>query len=122
MHAATFGGNPIAARAGIATIEMIEREGLLDRATAVGALFRELLSPLVAELPHVRELRQCGVMIGLELTVDATPIVEQCLAQRLLVNVTQGNVVRLLPAMNATDDEVREGCEILTQAVRGFSG
>jgi acetylornithine/N-succinyldiaminopimelate aminotransferase len=121
MHAATFGGNPVAARAGIATIETIERDELLERANQVGALFRQLLSPLVDELPHVRELRQCGVMIGLELTVDATPIVEQCLAERLLVNVTQGNVVRLLPAMNASDDEVREGCEILAKVVRGFS-
>jgi acetylornithine/succinyldiaminopimelate/putrescine aminotransferase len=59
-------------------------------------------------------------MIGLELTVDATPLVEQCLADRLLINVTQGNVVRLLPAMNASDDEVREGCEILISVVRSF--
>lgn len=121
MHAATFGGNPIAARAGIATIETIERDGLLDRAKQVGALFRELLAPLVAELPHVREFRQCGVMIGLELTVDATPLVDACLAERLLINVTQGNVVRLLPAMNATDDEVREGCAILSKELRQFT-
>jgi predicted acetylornithine/succinylornithine family transaminase len=118
MHAATFGGNPLAARAGIATIETIEREGLLARAVAIGKLFRELLEPLVDELPRVRELRQIGLMIGLELTGDASPVLEQCLRERLLINVTQGNVIRLLPAMTMSDDEVRQGCDILIQVLR----
>ncbi len=120
MHAATFGGNPIAARAGIATIETIERDGLLDRAIQLGALFRQLLEPLVHGNPHVRELRQCGLMIGIELSGDAAPIVDRCLAERLLVNVTQGNVVRLLPAMTLTDAQVREGCAILAQVLADF--
>jgi predicted acetylornithine/succinylornithine family transaminase len=120
MHAATFGGNPIAARAGIATIEAIEAGGLLERATQIGGLFRKLLEPLVAELPHVREVRQMGVMIGIELTADASPLVQQCMDQRLLINVTQGNVIRLLPAMTLADDEARQGCEILASAIRDF--
>jgi predicted acetylornithine/succinylornithine family transaminase len=120
MHAATFGGNPLAARAGIATIEMIENEGLLAAAEARGALFRQLLEPLVAELPHVREVRQIGLMIGVELTVDATPLVQECMNRRLLINVTQGNVIRLLPAMTISEDEVREGCAILVEAIRSF--
>jgi predicted acetylornithine/succinylornithine family transaminase len=118
MHAATFGGNSLAARAGIATIEAIEQDGLLDRAVRLGALFRKLLEPLVDELPHLRELRQCGLMIGLELTGDASPIVDRCLRERLLINVTQGNVVRLLPAMTLEEDQVREGCEILAGVLR----
>ena len=121
MHAATFGGNPIAARAGIATIEAIENGGLLQRAVILGQLFRQLLEPLVAELPRVREFRQIGLMIGVELTVDASPVLEECLRQRLLINVTQGNVIRLLPAMTLSEDDVREGCEILAQVLRGFS-
>ena len=120
MHAATFGGNPIAARAGIATIETIENEGLLAAAEARGALFRKLLEPLVAELPHVREVRQIGLMIGVELTVDATPLVQECMDRGLLINVTQGNVIRLLPAMTISEDEVREGCAILVEAIRSF--
>jgi acetylornithine/N-succinyldiaminopimelate aminotransferase len=121
MHAATFGGNPLAARAGIATIETIEQDGLLEQAERLGGVFRTLLEPLVAELPHVREFRQMGVMIGIELTVDATPLVERCMANRLLINVTQGNVIRLLPPMTMTEDEVREGCAILTDALRTFA-
>jgi acetylornithine/N-succinyldiaminopimelate aminotransferase len=120
MHAATFGGNPIAARAGIATIEAIEQDNLLERAVQIGALFRELLEPLARELPHVKEVRQCGVMIGVELTGDASPLVERCMADRLLINVTQGNVIRLLPAMTLDDDQVREGCAILSEAIRAW--
>jgi predicted acetylornithine/succinylornithine family transaminase len=121
LHAATFGGNPIAARAGIATIEAIEQGGLLDRAARLGRLFRELLEPLKDELPHVREVRQCGLMIGVELASDATPLVERCMERGLLINVTQGNVVRLLPAMTLSEDQAREGCAILAQALRDFS-
>jgi acetylornithine/succinyldiaminopimelate/putrescine aminotransferase len=120
MHAATFGGNPLAARAGIATIEAIEKDGLLAKAETLGALFRALLEPLV-ELPQVHQFRQIGLMVGLELTIDATPLVERFMAKRLLINVTQGNVVRLLPAMTMSEDQVREGCEILSEAVRSFT-
>jgi acetylornithine/N-succinyldiaminopimelate aminotransferase len=120
MHAATFGGNPIAAAAGIATIEAIEEDGLLERAVAIGAQFQQHLQPLV-ELPHVREVRHRGLMIGVELTGDASALVQACMDRRLLINVTQGNVVRLLPAMTLTDAEVREGCAILADAIRGFT-
>ncbi|MBX3434443.1 MAG: aspartate aminotransferase family protein [Pirellulales bacterium] len=121
MHAATFGGNPLAARAGIATIETIEQEGLLKRTVELGELFRRELAPLVDELPVVVELRQIGLMIGLELAVDATPIVQRCLERRLLINATQGTVVRLLPAMTLSDDQVREGCAILADALRSYT-
>jgi predicted acetylornithine/succinylornithine family transaminase len=120
MHAATFGGNPLAARAGIATIETIDNDGLLAQARHRGDQFRELLEPLVAELPHVRELRQIGVMIGLELAADATAMVERCMERGLLINVTQGNVIRLLPAITISEEEVRQGCTILADALRDF--
>jgi acetylornithine/N-succinyldiaminopimelate aminotransferase len=120
MHAATFGGNPLAARAGIATIETIEQDNLLAAAGRLGGLFRELLEPLVAELPYVCEFRQLGLMIGVELTVDATPLVQECMDRGLLINVTQGNVIRLLPALTSSEAEVREGCAILVEAIRSF--
>lgn len=120
MHAATFGGNPLAARAGIATIETIEQDDLLAAAGKLGGVFRELLEPLVAELPYVREFRQMGLMIGVELTFDATPLVQACMDRGLLINVTQGNVVRLLPALTCSEAEVREGCATLVEAIRSF--
>ena len=118
MHAATFGGNPIAARAGIATIETIDDEGLLERATQLGERFRRNLAPLVEELPTVTELRVCGLMIGLELTSEGSSLVGECLDRGLLINCTQQTVIRLLPAMTLTDAQVDEGCEILADVLR----
>jgi acetylornithine/N-succinyldiaminopimelate aminotransferase len=118
MHAATFGGNPIAARAGIATIETIEEEGLLDRAVQIGERFRQRLAPLIEELPIVTELRVRGLMVGLELSIDGGPIVGKCLERGLLINCTQQTVIRLLPAMTLTDEQVDEGCEILADVLK----
>ena len=118
MHAATFGGNPIAARAGIATIETIEDEGLLKRATEIGNRFRDKLGLLVDDLVIVKELRVCGLMIGLELSIEGAPIVQKCLERGLLINCTQQTVIRLLPAMTLSDDQVDEGCEILASVLR----
>lgn len=121
MHAATFGGNPIAARAGIATIETIEEEGLLERSTQLGEAFRERLKPLVDELAIVEQFRVCGLMIGLELGVEGAPIVQQCLERGLLINCTQQTVIRLLPAMTLTDEQLDEGCEILADVLRSYT-
>lgn len=122
MHAATFGGNPLAARAGIATIETIDDEGLLARATQLGERFRQRLSPLVDELSIVAELRVCGLMIGLELTIEGSKIVGQCMERGLLINCTQQTVIRLLPAMTLSDEQVDEGCEILAGVLRDCVG
>lgn len=121
MHAATFGGNPIAARAGIATIETIEREGLLARTKELGERFRTRLAPLIEEIEIVKELRVQGLMIGLELTIDGTPAVGDCMEQGLLVNCTQGNVIRLLPAMTLSNEQVDQGCNILADVLRKLS-
>ena len=121
MHAATFGGNPIAARAGIATIETIDEGNLLERATQLGAAFRERLAPLVDELPIVDEFRGSGLMIGLELGVDGAPIVQQCLERGLLINCTHQTVIRLLPAMTLTDQELAEGCDTLVDVLRNYT-
>ena len=121
MHAATFGGNPIAARAGIATIETIEEDGLLDRATQIGrAISPAARSRWSTNWRSSKELRVCGLMIGLELTIDGAPIVQQCLDRGLLINCTQQTVIRLLPAMTLTDEQVDEGCEILADVLRNY--
>ncbi len=121
MHAATFGGNSIATRAGIATIETIEQDGLLNRATQLGEAFRQRLQPLVDSSPIVNELRVCGLMIGVQLTVDGAPIVQQCLDRGLLVNCTQQTVIRLLPAITLTDRQLDEGCDTLIEVFEKYS-
>jgi predicted acetylornithine/succinylornithine family transaminase len=119
MHASTFGGNPIACRAGLATIETIEHEELLERADTIGRRFARHFESLRDARPDlVREIRIRGVMIGLELTVDATPVLSGCLERYLLINVTHATVVRLLPALTIADAEIDEGCAILCEIVR----
>jgi len=118
MHAATFGGNPIAARAGIATLEAIEQDGLLDNAKELGELFRRRFTALKQECDVIREVRVAGVMIGIELAVDGTGVVKECLARKLLVNCTHGTVIRLLPAMNLSEEQAEEGCDILADVIR----
>jgi acetylornithine/succinyldiaminopimelate/putrescine aminotransferase len=121
MHAATFGGNPIAARAGIATLETIEQEGLLERTTQIGEAFRKRLQPLIDNTDIVTGIRVRGVMIGVQLSIDGTRLVQQCLDRGLLINCTQQTVIRLLPAMTLTDDQLNEGCDILTDVVLAWS-
>jgi acetylornithine/N-succinyldiaminopimelate aminotransferase len=119
MHASTFGGNPIACRAGLAVVETIEEEGLLARARAIGERFRNQFEALQAELPgHIREIRIRGAMIGLDLTFDASDVVLECLRRRLLVNATHGHVLRLLPALTIDDDQIDEGCAVLAEVLR----
>lgn len=120
-HAATFGGNPLACRAALATIETIEAEGLLARAAQIGAAFRQRLEALRRRCPLIQDIRICGAMIGVELTGDARWVVEECLRRRLLINCTQGTVLRLLPALTLTDQELHQGCDILEEVLRSKS-
>ncbi|MFM7248780.1 MAG: aspartate aminotransferase family protein [Planctomycetaceae bacterium] len=117
MHAATFGGNPLAARAGIAAIEMIENEGLLAHVDRAADRFRERLHALRDRCDAVRDVRVIGMMIGVELSIDGAPVVERCLEKQLLVNCTQGRVIRLLPAMNIAPADIDDGCERLADAI-----
>ena len=121
MHAATFGGNPIAARAGIATLETIDEEHLLDRAKQLSERFRTQFEAFAAESNIVQEVRVLGLMIGVELSIEGAPIVKSCLDRNLLVNCTQGTVIRLLPAMTLTDEQADEGIEILKAVLQEHS-
>ncbi|MBN2022826.1 MAG: aspartate aminotransferase family protein [Pirellulales bacterium] len=121
MHAATFGGNPIAARAGIAAIEMIEEENLLENARRVSEVFRQRLEPLAADCNLVEEVRVLGLMIGIELAVEGGPLVKACMDRGLLINCTHGTVLRLLPAMILTEEQAAEGCDVLVDAIRSHT-
>jgi acetylornithine/N-succinyldiaminopimelate aminotransferase len=121
MHAATFGGNPIAARAGIAALEMIEQENLLEHAQQLGEIFRERLVALQQECDLIREVRVVGVMIGVELSIEGAPLVKACLERRLLINCTNNFVLRLLPAMNLTVEQAHEGLDVLADVIKQAS-
>jgi acetylornithine/succinyldiaminopimelate/putrescine aminotransferase len=118
MHAATFGGNPIAARAGIAAIEMIDQGNLLESAKQLGDVFRARLTELAENCNIIEEVRVIGVMVGVELAVEGGPVVQACMDRNLLINCTQGTVIRLLPAMNLTEAQAHEGCDILAEVLQ----
>jgi len=117
MHAATFGGNPIAAAAGIATLEMIEQENLLDAAKNLGVFFEQRLNEIAEESELIDAVRVCGAMVGIELNIPGSSVVEECMRQGLLINCTQGNILRFLPAMNLSQELAEEGCEILEEVL-----
>ncbi len=118
MHASTFGGNPLAMAAGLATIQTIENDNLLENARRMAERFREHFTALAQETSIIKELRIRGMMIGVELTVPATPAVQKCMEQGVLINATHDTVVRLLPPLNITADEVDRGCEVVCKAIR----
>lgn len=118
MHAATFGGNPIAAAAGIATLQAMEEDNLLASAKQLGDYFRTRFEQLKQDCNIIQEVRVLGVMVGVELTVEGAPVVQKCLERKLLTNCTQGRVIRLLPAMNLTMEQAQEGCDILEDVLK----
>lgn len=118
MHASTFGGNPLAMAAGLATVQTIEEDNLLENARVMGERFRSRFTALKEELPIIQDIRVRGMMIGVELSVPASAAVGRCMERGVLINVTHDNVVRLLPPLNITAEEVDEGSEVVCQAIR----
>ncbi|MEM7465944.1 MAG: aspartate aminotransferase family protein [Pseudomonadota bacterium] len=107
-HGSTFGGNPLATRAALAVLETMEQESIAERAASMGdhclAAFRDRLGAL--EL--VGDIRGQGMMIGIELTESCSELVGKALDSGLLINVTADKVIRLLPPMIMSDDELGE--------------
>jgi acetylornithine/N-succinyldiaminopimelate aminotransferase len=116
-HAATFGGNPIACRAALATIQTIEEDGLLSRAEQIGKKFHNRFTTLKERSPLIQEIRILGAMIGIQLSIDGSSFVQESLKRGLLINCTHQTVIRLLPALNISDDEIEEGCDILDEVI-----
>lgn len=117
LHASTFGGNPIAAAAGIAYLQTVESEGLLSRAQQIGERFSAGLEMIKGEVDFIRDIRVAGTMIGVELEMEGAGIVQAALDNGLLINCTQGNVLRFLPALTLTDEEVDQSLEILSRVL-----
>lgn len=121
-HGSTFGGNPLAARAGLAVLEVLARDRLMDRAAALGERLAARLRDGLSGLPGVIEVRGRGLMIGVELDRDAGALVTAALEAGVLINVTAGRVVRLLPPLILTDAEVdRIGDTVVALTTRFLS-
>ncbi|MFM7165247.1 MAG: aspartate aminotransferase family protein [Planctomycetaceae bacterium] len=117
MHASTFGGNSLAMAAGLAVGETIEQEGLLQHIQKVSAAVKTRLLGWQADLPIIREVRVCGMMIGIDLTIPSGPAVAKCMERGVLVNATNDTVVRLLPALNVSADDLDEGLSAVREVL-----
>ncbi|MEZ6129684.1 MAG: aspartate aminotransferase family protein [Planctomycetaceae bacterium] len=118
MHASTFGGNSLAMAAGLATGETIEREGLLQYVVDNAAHVRTRLETAAQSIPIIKEIRICGMMIGIDLTIPSTPAVARAMDRGVLLNATQDTVVRLLPAMNITREELDQGLDVVLDVLQ----
>jgi predicted acetylornithine/succinylornithine family transaminase len=117
-HGSTFGGNPVACAAALAVIDALEQDGVLDNASSVGGYILERLGKFARSCDRIVEVRGLGMIIGVVLKHDVRPIVEECVKQRLLVNGTAGNVLRLLPPLNLTREEADTGLAIIENAFK----
>jgi len=119
-HGTTFGGNPLACRAALAVLETIERERLYEQAAAMGEYLLASLRERLHGLKSVVEIRGKGLMVGIELNRPCRELVAQGLAQGLVINVTAGNVIRLLPPLIIERGEIDIIVDTLARLVRNF--
>ena len=119
-HGSTFGGNQLASTAALTTIDVIEKEGLINQALLVGQLIRDGLKEALVDCRGVVEIRGQGLMIGIELDRPCSELVTLALQAGLLINVTADTVVRLLPPLTFSADEGRELTSRLAKLIRDF--
>lgn len=119
-HGTTFGGNPLAMRAGVETLKIMEEDGLLANAEAAGATLRGALAEGLAGVAGFVEIRGQGLMLGIELDRPAGPLLGQALDAGLLISVTADRVVRLLPPLILTHDEARQIAAILVPLIKAL--
>lgn len=120
-HATTFGGSPLACAAGLAVYEAIDKEGLLDNARRMGERLLAGLKNALEDDPHVRQVRGLGLMIGVEMERPCAEIAALARKQGVLVNVANGNVVRLVPPLVLKADEADLIVEAVSRAVAEFA-
>lgn len=106
-HGGTFGGNPLACAAVYATLTTIKSEGLVDKVAEKGEYFKNELRKLQEKYPDkVTDVRGCGLMLGMEVAGEGKPILESCLANNVIVNCTAGNVIRIVPPLIISREEI----------------
>lgn len=120
-HGTTFGGNPVACAAGVATLDQIVEKGAMANAASVGEYLRSRFEDLMREYPGlIREVRGRGMMLGIDLTVDGTPFVEKLLERRILINCTNNTVLRFLPPFILTASEADTALFALREVIREY--
>jgi acetylornithine/N-succinyldiaminopimelate aminotransferase len=117
MHASTFGGSPLVCKAAIGVLKALAKKKLFRNANVMGAYIQERLNQLKEKHALIKDVRGLGLMIGIELGIEGKAVVEECLAQGLIINCTQGNVLRIMPALDVTKKQIDKALYILEGAL-----
>jgi acetylornithine aminotransferase/acetylornithine/N-succinyldiaminopimelate aminotransferase len=120
-HGSTFGGNALASAAICAVLDAIEREGLVENAAAIGTLLVRGLERLRKNQPLLGDIRGAGLLVGADLSIEAAPVVEACLARGLLVNAVRPKTLRFAPPLTVSAAEVDAAVKILDEALGAVS-
>jgi acetylornithine aminotransferase len=120
-HGSTFGGNPLACRAALTVIDIMEKEQLAQAAKQLGDYFNQQFSQQLSNINGVKEVRNKGLMIGIHLNRDCGVLVSQALEQGVLINVAAGNTIRLLPPLTLSTQEADTIIKTVSQLIADFS-
>jgi acetylornithine aminotransferase len=112
-HGSTFGGNPLVTAAAVAALRVLLEDGVLEHCRAVGDYLRNRLEDMRQRYSFIKEVRGRGLILGMEMTIPGAEIVNEALRQGLLINCTVGNVLRFLPPLIVTREEIDEALTIL---------
>ena len=121
-HGSTYGGNPLVCAVANRVFDIIQRDNLAENAQKMGAYIVDRLQHELGELPFVNHIRNKGLMIAIELNDDCADLVAQAKTKGLLINVTGGNRIRLLPALNINQSEAEMLTDLLCPIVKGWKG
>ncbi len=117
MHASTFGGSPLVCRASLGVFKAIHSQKMLQNTKKMGRLIMQELQALKRKHPCITDIRGLGLMIGIELSMPGDAIVKYCFEKGLLINCTQQKILRLMPALNVTQRQIKKALGILEQAI-----
>uniref|UniRef100_A0A1D1XER8 acetylornithine transaminase n=2 Tax=Anthurium amnicola TaxID=1678845 RepID=A0A1D1XER8_9ARAE len=117
-HGSTFAGGPLVCHAALAVLDKIQKPGFLASVSKKGLYLKELLTKNLGGNEHVKEVRGVGLIMGIELDVPASPLVNECLDSGLLVlTAGKGNIVRLVPPLTISEEELEQAAEILSKCL-----
>ncbi len=116
-HGSTFGGNPLACAVAYETFRAIHTRDLLNHCVSISHYTMDRLNSMRLQIPIVKEVRGRGLHIGVELTIPSRPVAEACLEKGLILNATAGNVLRIMPPINISQDKMEEGLGILEKVL-----
>lgn len=121
-HASTFGGNPVVCRAGLAVLETLLEDGLVEHCEAMGSLLREGLEGLAKRFAFVREVRGKGLLLGMEMEGECGPVIRECMREGLLVASAGANVLRMAPPLTIEEEDVAEALSVIERALASLRG